>query len=79
MIYKSVAVLALIVLSAMVYAGTSANYVAPSGSMGLGTDGKQSGDVISLQTDFDVANYCDFTKQIVATRTSILCVYKKMS
>ena len=48
-----------------------------SSSLTRGIDGKNPGDVISLQKDQAIAAWCDFNKQIVVTATSTLCVYKR--
>lgn len=40
-----------------------------------GIQGHTAGDVIALQTDSDVAAWCDFNKQILLTHTNVLCVY----
>lgn len=40
-----------------------------------GVPGKQAGDIIAPMLDEQIAAWCDFNKQIVVTRTNILCVY----
>jgi hypothetical protein len=62
-----------IILSGIAYADTSVYY--SPGGVASGTTGKKTGNVISVITDADIAANCDFTRQIVVTRTSILCVY----
>lgn len=37
--------------------------------------GKNPGDVIAVQSDAEVAAWCDFTKTIAVTATNTLCVY----
>lgn len=51
-------------------------YGGPVGLIEMGTAGKGAGDIISVSTDADVASSCNFDKQIVVTKTSILCVYR---
>lgn len=34
-----------------------------------------SGDIIAVQSDSDIATWCDFTKQIVLAQPNTLCVY----
>lgn len=36
---------------------------------------KIPGDIIAPQFDEQIAQWCDFNKQIVVTRTNVLCVY----
>jgi hypothetical protein len=38
--------------------------------------GKNPGDIIAPLTDSQIADWCDFTRQIVKTNTNVLCVYK---
>ncbi|MDR3491635.1 MAG: hypothetical protein P4M12_06275 [Gammaproteobacteria bacterium] len=40
-----------------------------------GIDGHTRGDIISVKTDEQIAAWCDFSKQIAITQTSVLCVY----
>jgi hypothetical protein len=40
-----------------------------------GVPGKKRGDIIAPMLDEQVAAWCDFNKQIIMTRTNILCVY----
>jgi hypothetical protein len=40
-----------------------------------GVPGKQAGDIIAPMLDEQIAAWCDFNKQIVVTRTNILCAY----
>lgn len=40
-----------------------------------GVPGKNKGDIIAPMLDEQVAAWCDFNKQIVVTRTNILCAY----
>lgn len=62
--------------TATIFAETKAEYFPPpAGTMTAGIAGKRTGDIIAVQTDDGVAAYCDFDKQIVTTRTSILCKY----
>jgi hypothetical protein len=37
--------------------------------------GKKPGDIIAPLTDDKIAAWCDFNKQIVVTKTNVLCVY----
>ena len=72
----SFTLLALMLLSSVIHADTVAQWVGgPTGTVPIGTAGKKTGDIISLLADDAIAAYCDFGKQIVVTRTSILCVY----
>lgn len=40
-----------------------------------GVPGKNRGDIIAPLLDEQIAAWCDFNKQIIVTRTNILCVY----
>ncbi|HSW70376.1 MAG TPA: hypothetical protein VLH77_00155 [Gammaproteobacteria bacterium] len=40
-----------------------------------GVPGKKAGDIIAPMLDEQIAAWCDFSKQIIVTRTNILCVY----
>lgn len=40
-----------------------------------GVPGKKRGDIIAPMLDEQIAAWCDFDKQIIVTRTNILCVY----
>ena len=40
-----------------------------------GVPGKYKGDIIAPMLDEQVAAWCDFNKQIIVTRTNILCAY----
>ena len=40
-----------------------------------GSPGKNPGDIIAPFNDAQIAAWCDFNKQIVVTRTNVLCVY----
>ena len=75
-IYKLLTLIFTLLLCSIVHAGTVVSYQAgPSNGLTQGVTGKKAGDIISLQTDDGVVKFCDFTKQIIMTRTSILCVY----
>ena len=41
--------------------------------------GKKPGDIIAPMTDEKIAAWCDFNKQIVVTKTNVLCVYNGAS
>jgi hypothetical protein len=40
-----------------------------------GIQGHNSGDIIAVRRDTDIAAWCDFTKQIVLAQPNTLCVY----
>jgi hypothetical protein len=40
-----------------------------------GAPGTKPGDIILPFNDAQIAAWCDFTKQIVVTRTGVLCAY----
>ena len=40
-----------------------------------GIGGHSQGDIIALQTDDQIAQWCDFNKTIIVTATNVLCVY----
>ncbi len=40
-----------------------------------GVPGKKRGDIIAPMLDEQVAAWCDFNKQIIVTRTNVLCAY----
>lgn len=40
-----------------------------------GVPGRKRGDIIAPMLDEQVAAWCDFSKQIVVTRSNILCAY----
>lgn len=40
-----------------------------------GVPGKKRGDIIAPMLDEQIAAWCDFDKQIIRTRTNILCAY----
>ena len=40
-----------------------------------GMPGQKRGDIIAPMLDEQIAAWCDFNKQIVVTRTNILCAY----
>ncbi len=40
-----------------------------------GVPGKNKGDIIAPMLDEQVAAWCDFNKQIIMTRSNILCAY----
>lgn len=40
-----------------------------------GVPGKNRGDIIAPILDEQIASWCDFDKQIVVTKTNILCAY----
>lgn len=40
-----------------------------------GIPGKKKGDIIAPMLDEQIAAWCDFNKQIIVTRTNILCAY----
>jgi hypothetical protein len=77
---KSIAILIVMLLSSIVHADTTVYYApGPPGLLTPGTAGKKAGDIISLLTDDAIAAYCNFDKQIVVTRTSVLCIYNGKS
>lgn len=41
-----------------------------------GVPGSKPGDIIAPLVDAQIAAWCDFNKQIVVTRTNVLCAYK---
>lgn len=38
-------------------------------------EGRYAGEIIAPLNDQQIAAWCDFSKQIVVTKTNILCVY----
>jgi hypothetical protein len=66
----------LVLISSIAYAEMVAHYTGgPVGLVSEGADGKKAGDVISVNTDTEIASLCNFTSQIVVTKTSVLCVF----
>lgn len=50
-------------------------YAIPVKGLKPGIPGREAGEIITPFNDAQIAAWCDFTKQIVVTRTGVLCAY----
>jgi hypothetical protein len=62
----------LLSLSLLSSTAIAANNPAP---LKIGVPGKKPGDIIAPLSDVQIAAWCDFNKQIITTKTGVLCVY----